>query len=399
MDAYQAAPTRAEQLGRLAPYADANRQRRVCPPGVTRGAQTQTGLGAPQPGVIQPGNVGRPEVGLDWLRMTGPAYIRRQAEQLLRSWFGDEAEGAKGFMFYGERLDWPNGAKLLWDHNNSDTMAVELPGGALSEMTAQARIDLMRELHGLGLKPTRLDIAVDWWWSNLELARKALEGALAGEVMGIGSRSHDHIESHRNGSTAGLTCYLGTRGQNGGGKCVRVYDKGLEQRHVTLPDGRGHVFEEGQWERWELEASDDVAVKIMQLLVAAGDGWPLEAAAIALNVSEFREANGRRERARRPLIEWYQRLVESLSMVRVNAERTKSSLSKWSAYTRRCWAPKVKKLAQLARCEMAEVLELLLGDVDVEWSTRDKRDPVLADFRKYLEEGGADPPWMERLIA
>ena len=327
------------------------------------------------------------KIGLDWIRTSGPAESRKAAESWMIERFGEDFEVRGGFQHYGERWVWPNGASLFLNHRGDDGCRVEIPGSVLAEHDATERVRWLFELTGerIGHRVTRVDVAIDFVRKYLGLVDHAYDSCKARELVGL--RRWEHFENYRGDELIGRTVYMGRRGDRGAGKCVRVYDKGLEQRW----EGSGHPWERGEWERWEVEFADDVARQFVEHLRQSElKRWGVAAAEIVIGVAEFREQNGRRDRDRRRYMPWYEQLVAAVGDVVyvVGTPRTIDA-ARSIIWFRTSVAPLVVSLARRMRRPQEEIWNELVGDVEPGYSKR--RDYLIEQFVRLANEDPKPP--------
>jgi hypothetical protein len=291
---------------------------RLAPCSVLQGAK-------PQSGEVPPAGV---SVGLDWIRMTGSATALADVREVLSRRFGPMVELLPGLRWYGMREEYPLGASLSYQHRTgADSIMVECGGSVLSSMSGDDRVALLRAFMELGLKPTRLDIAVDVAYDGVDLVmvveRGCREGNLCGARIWEPCHKFDCHGAHRQAMVR-----MGARGKDGGGRFVRVYDKGLE---------RG--TQANQWHRWELEASDDVAEQVASALLFAAEDWTRVAAAMALGAVDFREGSKHQEVSRRGRVAWWASFLGLVDAVCVRSKRRLSTAEGTVEYFRKSVAP------------------------------------------------------------
>lgn len=155
-------------------------------------------------------------------------------------------------------------------------------------------IDEMRKQAGAHM--TRLDIAVDHLNSSFPLTIYDLRTKCkhSGELCGAKVGDYREKFSTGKGASRGETLNIGTRGRDGSGRSVCVYDKGLESGTESTP---------GVWVRWETRFADTCAEKAIEAYSVAQT--ICEKMNIAYDAVEFREVTGRTERTRRPLSKWW----------------------------------------------------------------------------------------------
>jgi|GEM_PF-3351132 len=128
---------------------------------------------------------------------------------------------------------------------------IDVQGQALAGLSGDESIRLLLDLLAFGLKPTRIDLALDFVGQDRELYRHALASCEAGELFGI--RKYKITEDQTvSGEPLERTLHLGSRDSP---VFVRVYDKGLEQARCAPL---------GYWERIETEFKKERAVQVVE---------------------------------------------------------------------------------------------------------------------------------------
>ena len=111
-------------------------------------------------------------------------------------------------------------------------------GNDLSTMDADEAVQLLDRLCMLGMKPTRVDCAIDYVGQGVDLYANAV-ALMAGRTSSAVLRYYEPAEGQRtDGQIEKRLLRLGKRTSP---TCARIYDKGLEQR-LAPP---------GFWERFE----------------------------------------------------------------------------------------------------------------------------------------------------
>lgn len=236
-------------------------------------------------------------VCVDWLTVSAPD-ARMES---LRAWWsakcGEKCEPTNGNAGYRRAMRWPDGARLAFEQvGGAKTCSLSLSGDALAAFDGAGRLGLLRELTESGCKATRIDIAVDWRSERETLIDDVQAAAGRGELVGFVRR--ENVEVVGGGDDGARTVYLGRRGKKGGGRFVRVYDKGVEQ----------HSCPPGTWVRWEAVFSGPFAVQASAKLLASVDPVA-EMAGLSLGVCDFRiPAQGEPKRAWPRAAWWSDRL-------------------------------------------------------------------------------------------
>lgn len=331
------------------------------PPSVIRGVQLHAPQGAG--GREGGGLVERvPETGvhpgIDWLRVKlddpagGDEAAAEFARALLADWWGDVPERAPGLFSYRGGWRYACGVRVMVGHDDGSVL-VDIPGSALSDLSPDERVRLLRAFLACGYRPTRIDVAHDFVRQGLRIVERCWEDRAAvchtrnvNRVVGFSLSA----------GVVGQTVYLGKRGRNGSGRYGRAYDKGLES-------GASRTL--GEWERFEVEFVGDCAVKVAQVL-ARSDDWRADARRVAFGSFDFRAVSGGASRslARRPRLEGWARVVAVAETLLVRATRRYSSLPGLASWVRVSVAPILERLAVAAGVGLVEVFRDLAGDVE-----------------------------------
>ncbi|MEN1705009.1 MAG: replication initiation factor domain-containing protein [Planctomycetota bacterium] len=351
---------------------------------VTRGAESRRDRIAPRDGV---------SIGIDGLRMSGPGSIEFEVFAWMVEQFGDEHREAAGGHGYSGSIKWSCGATLYLGHTGTRAagesddaprgLAIEINGTTFAEYAGGERVNMLEELLQLGMKTTRLDIAVDVVNQGMELVENAEASCRSREMVRF--RRWAPVYDFNLDEKQGHTVYLGKRGDKGSGFFTRVYDKGLEQTHAKRC---GVTFEQGYWERWEVELTGDVGVQASWKLVQARE-WHKAAASIAIGKHQFREATGRRELDRRPMVAWFFRLVRSLAEpMKITARRVAPTVASRLRWLRDQVGPGMAAMAKAAHVSVASLFDHFVKGVQPQ---SPKRSPVLRQWMNHLVFGDAVP--------
>lgn len=338
------------------------------PRSVTPGIETHTPAPTvpPKPdescfGSIEPGVWCRP----DWIRFTAPDRMQGAVFDLLCDTFGDEHEAAPGAMWFKHGRLWRPGVVMSTGHRDGLCM-VDVRGERLSCMHPDIIVDLLARMLDLGMKPTRIDIAIDWIGQSVRLYEHARASCKHSELCHLRRWASDSEFTANNHPTR-LHLKLGKRDS---AVCVRIYDKGLEQR---IP----HV---GYWERLEAEFKEDRAITVAQALVDAGGQWLDTAVGFVLGAVDFRECNGRSELKRRPRCAWWEGLIAGHDPQRARPAPPESTFETWLGGFRRGYGARIKQLSERSGIGVGELVETLLLHVRAATDP----SPVVAEFLRGL---------------
>ena len=298
-------------------------------------------------------------VQIDWFRFNVPVEFRREAGDVLREFGFTGLEQCRGQWSFehGEKGDF--GATVYWDGLSSKRSGgalacFELPGAWCSRVRDWSK--LLRRLSAIHrFKVTRFDIAVDFFeFRTHEDAPRSLcdcvEDAAEDEVY-VGARSARTIRERKNGRL-GRTIYFGTRGGDGSGRFIRVYDKGAEQGGC-----------ERRWERFEVELTDDVASKAVARLVAVEPAECLrEAYDIAVSCIDFRDDPNNPRTCERPRSGWWAFVARGVDRI-IRASRVqRSTLTAAMSWLRNGAVQAMQELADQAGISVSAFVTYLVGD-------------------------------------
>ena len=199
----------------------------------------------------------------DWIQGTFPEQNLEGVESLFDGYLDLAGQPVdKGRYRYDSSRIYPDGIAIYFDRRDSiekhkGRAMVAIPGRALSAMTDEQKVVVIRHLNQHGFKPTRLDIAVDDY--SMKVKPESLARALHdGKAEPLSFRKFGVVQETKvNGEVIGDTLYLGTRGDSGSGCFIRYYRKDLES------GGDRKCF------RWEAEFTGKKAVHVWSAIVDA----------------------------------------------------------------------------------------------------------------------------------
>lgn len=334
------------------------------PRSVTPGIETHLdGPTMPEPGIY---------VGLDWIRCTGKDSSIERVRDFLVGLFGTESNPCRGAQWFKHGDLWEPGVMLSWGHR-AEILQVDVQGQRLRTLDGAARVVLLDGLMSLGLKPTRLDGALDWSGQDVSICQNATKSCQRGELCMLRKYGlNDQFTAQGQPTRRHLN--LGNRES---AVCARIYDKGLEQG----------VAEQGQWERLEIEWKTDRAPEVGKAVCLAGPTWPDVLVSLIFGAMDFREANGRSEMRRRPQAAWWATLIGGRSTIRTAAASEDRSFEQWANWLRRSCGRRLLELAAAVDEPVGRVVEWLLAGLE----PGRIGGPVLEKFKRaYAGEVGRE---------
>jgi DNA relaxase NicK len=317
------------------------------------------------------------------MTFTAPDGRRDELLAVLAEYFGEvtRTTGGQFFCKSCHRFEHP-GVELHFGHPDGFCV-VNLRGGALSQFDGEARHKILTRIMGLmGIRCTRIDVAADFQFCGLELVRRVHQACEARELTG--AKCYVSMRPMTGDVCTGASVTIGKRGNEGSGKMLCVYDKGLEQNTGLL-----RIWEEGEWERVEgrFFSDSDRANQAAVALVMAGDDWRTAAYGLLFNIVDFREFTGDRHTERRARVSWWSSLIDDIPAIATAAKRRLSSLASRVRWLAGQVAPGLDALMKAAGLATpGQVLDMLVGH---RYQTAPDTRGVVAQFGLWCQ-GGAD---------
>lgn len=277
----------------------------------------------------------------DWLSAAFGSPVTGKGRDMLASSLQFAGDGATFIAFD------PPGVP-----GSKDRMSVCLSGAALELLTHQQALEFIRLVYSCGGHLTRIDLAVDFLDSaGADLIERFDAAHKSGEICGF-RVSKRVVSLGLEGSLKGDTIYFGTRGSDGSGRFVRVYDKGLQLK--TAPAG--------EWVRYEVEFTADVADQVGIRVLEADEA---QRELLAFDAIEVREVNGQRHRSRRPYVSWWSEIRDGTPTERLTRYRKDSTAVGLVTWLREAVVPNLAKMKQATGYDIDQLLLVLCGDVEL----------------------------------
>lgn len=268
-----------------------------------------------------PANMDRRAVRIDYLTLSFPRDCLALAEAWCRQRFGSPESGPGG-LFLSTSLRYADGGCVLFfDHDSDhakDHAVISVTGKACKYIGDPQLLDLVTLVRKWGGHTTRADVAVDLYGKGHGLIEKIETACDAGEL--VGARTYSTVHKKKSGQIVGETHYIGQRGKAGSGRCVCVYDKGLETGQM----------DRGEWVRWETRYADECADKALTHYASSDQAGRM---LLAFDAFQFRQNTGAAHVSRRPMCEWWNELRQSTGEAdfirRSRADTTAAGFVKW----------------------------------------------------------------------
>lgn len=331
--------------------------RPIAPPSSNTGAQT------PEQG--KPGL----RVLIDWLACTFRVSHDESVETLTETAQGlfsphcdstgwvDSKRGGYGYQFCKRRGD----IAIYWGGVvNPDTVHVQVTGKGCRQLEEEvitrydaeacellglppntsAWIVFFRELLGLGVTFSRLDVAIDDFQKRISLDT-VLESVHRGDCSTRFSTFREETSRGFDGELTGRTLYFGTRQSL---MFVRMYDKGLE-RYAA-----GEADTVADWVRVEMETKNERALAMVRQIVSGGFS---SAVAVLWSYIDFKDPDDNTEdqnhKYRRKTVAWWSDFLDVASKTRLSVDPVTRSVEKIMGWLWRQVAPSLHVVANATR--------------------------------------------------
>lgn len=192
--------------------------------------------------------------------------------------------------------------RCLEIHNGRCSLA--LPSTALRHLPDSEIFRALRALYwDFHFVCTRVDLAFDDYEFRVEPA-DVFEAAKVGNLTGF--RKSDYIERVKvGGELLGSTCYLGTRGAEGSGKYLRIYNKNLES------NGEFNCI------RWELELTQKRSFEVFGILARSEniEQMIVSIGSLVAGCVSFIDRSSGARASRCEVLDWWRQIVDLLGGV------------------------------------------------------------------------------------
>jgi len=191
------------------------------------------------------------EIGVHWLRISFPSKYLSQVRSYCSLYFGDSFQDGYGLWSYDTRYSWSDGASLNYDSDpdrcalvHAGKATLDVPGKALDTIAQDRLHFFLIGLRHFAPSCTRCDVFFDDY-------RRLINPCDLHDIIKrsdySGFRKAQMKQRFERGRLIHDEADFGTRGDNGSGKYLRVYDKTLES------NGQKDCV------RWEVEFSKERA--------------------------------------------------------------------------------------------------------------------------------------------
>ena len=303
---------------------------------------------------------------IDWFRVVIPQQHTGEVSTKFDDLFGPHESTPGRFGLRSGRL-WPGGAYLAVDvpregMGMAPHAVVELSGSTLAPLAHADKLGLMIFLLSVeGARSTRLDIAIDYHGKDIPLIAGLTVACEQGELTG--AKRFEPVTGYKvvlgTPTVVKHMLTIGTRGKNGSGRYVRIYDKGLETGEQP----------QGSWIRWELELSKDLAQAAAVAILESDDScYVMEE--YALGACDFRQANGKRKRDR-PRCAWWQLVLNKRQPRRDTMPRRKPDADRYANWLKTAALPAVYAYADALGLTVPDFIDTVTGGVTPNMSKLD----------------------------
>lgn len=311
-------------------------------------------------------------VKLDWLAGTVPIEHLNVVRGFVSDYLGAAERRDYGLHTYQESWAWSCGAVLCWTEGRREAF-LSLNGDAIDFVPLVRLRRLLDELHALGLRASRVDLALDDYGGQLRL--EDVEAAVsAGNFAGYRVVKPERPQKLVGGRMVddGRGVSFGRRGKDGSGRFVQIYDKDLESKG-EIPAVR-----------LELRTSKEHADELFKRLVGVRSDAELSAVMcqVLAGSIDFVERGAETHRDRMPRLLWWARLVTVLGgPVKLAVHRVVPPLERWWLYARKAVLPSLALVRSVVEgqgytADFASLLCDLLDEAEqkIPWQKQGRRD-------------------------
>lgn len=224
-------------------------------PMAVEASELETVAGASAPRRVIRGANDHGSLGIGWLQGSLPMVHFDGLCDLLNGLFGECEMQKKTLLFRDTLLVYANGVLIAFDDGGGERVAnrcvLRIPAQACESLSPSGLLGLLHSLDELAFKCTRIDESYDdFQWRTTP--QEVLKLAIDGDVGGFKKFSHAGDGDVGGRGYKGFTTYLGKRGDNGGGKLGRIYDKNAESEGAI------------DAVRWEVEWTKEKAQEVFR---------------------------------------------------------------------------------------------------------------------------------------
>jgi len=262
--------------------------------------------------------------------------------------------------------------------DGGDHCCISINGGSMDELSFWDQWALLKVI-AFGMRFTRFDVYLDF--KNrpglIDLIRDARQ---KGDFVGarVSGEKFEYTRG-KNGEVATMRMVVfGKRGDSGSGRYLRAYDKGLERK----------THGPGEYERIEVEFSGDHATEAARTFQQ--NPTAATAAGLVLGCIEFRENNGKRHRAKRPFLWWYEEIRKGVDCVQVKVAKVAANLVGLARHWQKTVAPKLYQFATMTGQSIESVFMMLVGPLGSIRPPK-RNSQALRQFLQIFETGEVPP--------
>lgn len=294
---------------------------------------------------------------IDWMTWTGPDEVMERLKVFLcdHCGLGDpDPDNKKGGKYYSRGYHWGHiGVFYNPQLGGLGRFKIDVPGSGCDMIRETCRLsDLCRFLYENGCKPTRIDIAVDFYSEDgtLSLVQDVIDACGRHELVDY-KVVEIRADLARDGSSferSGGSVTIGRRGNSSAWKQACFYDKGL-QTGEARPN---------RWHRFEARFGGDNAVQLAPKL--AEDLPETRFRAEAMGIVDFMDNPGARRRDRQRA-SWWASVVDDGQVRTIRPRRRKSSLDGVRHWIDKAVASALQTYALASEKPLAALVAELIG--------------------------------------
>lgn len=249
------------------------------------------------------------EVGPHWLRISTARQYLQAVRAYCNIYFGESVENDRGYNSFDAQYYWPNGVSLSYDSSwekaeskHNGLVSLDIPGLVLDDMEPESLRMFFLGLRKFEPKATRLDIYFDDF--QRLITPSSLQKIIKKNDF-TGFRKGGNIQICKSGRLIHDEADFGSRGKQGSGKYVRIYDKSLES------DGSKDAI------RYEIEFTKEHANKAFDLLSQMGspESMAQVCGELVVGAITFIKRTGEKNIGRLKVYKFWERIKKRLGSV------------------------------------------------------------------------------------
>lgn len=300
----------------------------------------------------------------------------------------DEFDTVPGRYFYNSGLTLGGYVNLYYNNyemdlarNTSNSRNYVFTGQGCTDLAQKINNDwvgLFTGLKNLGVKITRLDIALDDFNGVLNFSK--MENYLVKGYYRSSKKTYNVVkQADVNGDVKGYTIYIGSRAKSSTGTYfLRCYDKFAQYKSkAQIPPQE--VINTGVWQRYEISYTKKKAQKIVDLMVDDGQSVGSVYMDTMRDIIEFLEPTKtqikeiHKNKSRWRMAKWWQDFLKGAGKVELGEPERDLDLGGLLRWLRVSVIPALKLLEDLGNEKNFDIYQIIKDITSVDYSKKQKR--------------------------